>query len=58
MPAINFVHKSTGTKVSSLWITGGKRKGKSHVDGEEDRRWKEVDTGDKGIKIMCYDLKL
>ena len=51
MPAINFIHKTTGTKVSSLWITGRKKL-------ESDNGWKEIKTGEKDLKIMCYDEKL
>ena len=58
MPAINFVHKSTGTKVSSLWVIGSKKNGISGGQKEENKGWKEVDTGERGIKIMCFDEKL
>ena len=48
-PAVSFRHSVTGTRVSGLWITGA---------GAEDRGWLEVDTGDKRMKIMCYDEML
>lgn len=53
-PAINFEHKITGRKVSSLWVIGDQ----NIDDGSDSNKcdsWKEIKTDSKRIKIMCFD---
>ena len=50
-PAINFVHSVTCTKVSTIMIEEDDTSG-------DTTGWKEIKTGDRNLKIMCFDESL
>ena len=53
-PAINFEHKITGRKVSSLWVIGDQNIDDG-INSNKCDSWKEIKTDSKRIKIMCFD---